>query len=270
MLVLDKADGRARLRVAQPRRRPARQHGQAVAARARRGCWTTARSPPIPLHLIGPFLNEAVVFDGNELDDRAAHRRHAGRPRDAVARRDRLRARRPRRRARLPPVPRAAPLRRPRRPSEVLGYEARYVGTAEYVRAGEDGVGRRRQAREIVPATFGITSDAARGRRRRPPVAGAAARTSRPTRRTRRRRRSTAASSRSTATRLSAGQNQIVALNRGTRDGIERGHVLALWRAGRAGGRHAPTPSAGGDAACPTSATACCSSSASSSACPTR
>jgi hypothetical protein len=31
---------------------------------------------------------------------------------------------------------------------------------------------------------------------------------------------------------LTAGQNQIVALNRGARDGLERGHVLALWRAG--------------------------------------
>jgi hypothetical protein len=31
---------------------------------------------------------------------------------------------------------------------------------------------------------------------------------------------------------LSAGQNQIVALNRGARDGVERGHVLALWRQG--------------------------------------
>ena len=30
-----------------------------------------------------------------------------------------------------------------------------------------------------------------------------------------------------------AGQNQIVAINRGARDGIERGNVLALWRAGR-------------------------------------
>ena len=29
-----------------------------------------------------------------------------------------------------------------------------------------------------------------------------------------------------------AGQNQVVALNRGQRDGLERGHVLALWRAG--------------------------------------
>jgi hypothetical protein len=31
---------------------------------------------------------------------------------------------------------------------------------------------------------------------------------------------------------LSAGQNQIVAINRGARDGVERGHVLALWRQG--------------------------------------
>ena len=32
---------------------------------------------------------------------------------------------------------------------------------------------------------------------------------------------------------LRAGQNQVVAINRGLRDGMERGHVLALWRAGR-------------------------------------
>jgi hypothetical protein len=31
---------------------------------------------------------------------------------------------------------------------------------------------------------------------------------------------------------MTAGQNQIVALNRGAREGVERGHVLALWRAG--------------------------------------
>ena len=31
---------------------------------------------------------------------------------------------------------------------------------------------------------------------------------------------------------LTAGQNQIVSLNRGARDGMERGHVLALWRDG--------------------------------------
>jgi hypothetical protein len=31
---------------------------------------------------------------------------------------------------------------------------------------------------------------------------------------------------------LRAGQNQVVSINRGQRDGMERGHVLALWRAG--------------------------------------
>ena len=31
---------------------------------------------------------------------------------------------------------------------------------------------------------------------------------------------------------LTAGQNQIVSINRGLRDGIERGHVLGLWRDG--------------------------------------
>jgi hypothetical protein len=30
-----------------------------------------------------------------------------------------------------------------------------------------------------------------------------------------------------------AGQNQIVTINRGQREGIERGHILAVWRAGR-------------------------------------
>ncbi len=31
---------------------------------------------------------------------------------------------------------------------------------------------------------------------------------------------------------LRAGQNQVVSINRGKRDGMERGHVLALWRGG--------------------------------------
>jgi hypothetical protein len=31
---------------------------------------------------------------------------------------------------------------------------------------------------------------------------------------------------------LIAGQNQVVAINRGSRDGMERGHVLAVWRDG--------------------------------------
>ena len=32
---------------------------------------------------------------------------------------------------------------------------------------------------------------------------------------------------------MTAGQNQIVTLNRGKGDGVERGHVLALWQDGQ-------------------------------------
>jgi hypothetical protein len=41
---------------------------------------------------------------------------------------------------------------------------------------------------------------------------------------------------------LNGGQNQIVALNKGQREGLERGHVLALWRAGAAAVDTTTTP----------------------------
>jgi hypothetical protein len=114
---------------------------------------------------------------------------------------------------------------------EVLGYEARFVGTAEAVKAGEvrkgaDGVD------ELVPATFTITNvreEVGTGDRLMPtpvpeseaytphapgqPVDGRVIRVY--------------------GDALYAGQNQIISFNRGKRDGIERGHVLAVWRAGK-------------------------------------
>ena len=52
---------------------------------------------------------------------------------------------------------------------------------------------------------------------------------------------------------LTAGQNQIVALNRGAVDGIERGHVLALFRDGKVD--HRPDrKEQGRRSSCPTSA----------------
>lgn len=112
----------------------------------------------------------------------------------------------------------------------VLGFEASYVGTAEFIREGGVLPGPDGRAR-VVPATFTISStrlEAGVGDRLSPvpqrdlaaygphapakPVEGRVV------------------SVYGDAVR--AGQNQIVALNRGTRDGIERGHVLALWRAG--------------------------------------
>ncbi len=184
----------------------------------------------IPLHLIGPFLNEAVVFDGNQLE---------ASPRIVATQEGRVMLSRGEtayvrgelggvRAFRLfrEPKPLADPVTR-----EVLGYEARYVGAASFERAGEDRVGANGRP-EIVPATFRIGDlrlEAMVGDRLHPveqqdlaayvPRAPAAPVDGR------------IVSVYGEA--LLAGQNQIVALNRGARDGLERGHVLALWRAGQ-------------------------------------
>jgi hypothetical protein len=105
-----------------------------------------------------------------------------------------------------------------------------YVGAAESVRPGETGEGTDGLP-EIVPATFTVTSirqEANVGDRLAPvpprefttysphaphePIAGQIVSLY--------------------GEAMTAGQNQIVALNRGAREGVERGHVLALWRSG--------------------------------------
>jgi hypothetical protein len=225
MLFLDKTDGRARLRFGQavegdtiklsPRVRSAPLDSSAIAA--------------IPLHLIAPFLNEAVVFNTNELDaaprivaaqegrvllsrgDTAYVRGNVGGLRDWRVFRE------------------AVPLRDPLN-GEILGYEARYLGTAEYLREGQTRTGADGKP-EIVPATFSLTSirsEVGVGDRLAPlpprdfgayaPHAPAQAMDGRIVS--------------IYGDGLVAGQNQIVSLNRGSKDGVERGHVLALWRAG--------------------------------------
>ena len=112
---------------------------------------------------------------------------------------------------------------------ELLGYEARYVGTADFVRPGSTLEENGKPV--IVPATVSIKSvrmEVSAGDRLAPlpkrdldayaphhpnaPMSGRVLQIY--------------------GDGLSAGQNQIVALNRGARDGMERGHVLALWRTG--------------------------------------
>jgi len=223
VLVLERRDGRATLRVAgaadgmpvgtvrlSPRVRVETLDNGAIAA--------------IPLHLIAPFLNEAVVFDGNELEAAprivATQEGHVllARGETAYVRGDLGGARDFRVFRQLTPL--VDPETR-----EVLGFEGRYVGTAEFVREGEEGP-------LLVPATFRITStrlEAGVGDRLSPvpqqelvayvphppasPVEG----------------RIVSIYGEGTT----AGQNQVVAINRGSRDGLERGNVLALWRAGR-------------------------------------
>jgi LysM domain len=226
LLVLDKSGGRARLMVAQQGpdgtvKLSPRIRGEGVGDGA---------IPSIPLNLIGPFLNEAVVLSANELDaaprvvaapegrvlmgrgDRAYVRGELGGKTDWRLFRQ------------------ATPLRDPTT-KEILGYEARFVGTAAYVREGglvatADGKGNL-----PVPSTFEILStkeEVGVGDR----LATVAARdfaafTPR-------------APGKAMAGQvvqvygdsLQAGQNQVVSINRGSRDGVERGHVLAVLRDG--------------------------------------
>src|SRR5262249_32766794 len=113
---------------------------------------------------------------------------------------------------------------------EILGYEARFVGAAEHVQDGESRPGAQQNQLE-VPSTFRMTAnreDAGVGDRLMPATVRdfepfiphpAAAGTN-------------AAVVSIYGDAMSAGSNQIVAINKGARDGLERGNVLALWHEG--------------------------------------
>ncbi|HJV96832.1 MAG TPA: peptidoglycan-binding protein, partial [Albitalea sp.] len=185
--------------------------------------------PAIPFHLIEPFLNEAVIFEGNQL---------AMAPRIVATQEGRVLLSRGDTAYVLGELGNERAFRIFREPKalkdpatgELLGYEAAYVGAADAVRPGDTHDAITGKA-EIIPATFTVTSirqEANVGDRLAPvpqreltnyaphapasPMAGQIASLY--------------------GDALTAGQNQIVALNRGARDGMERGHVLALWRAG--------------------------------------
>lgn len=180
--------------------------------------------PSISLNLIEPFLNEAVIFDENELA-KAPRIVGAQEGRVFLSRGDLAYVRGDlgqSRNFRVFREPR--PLKDPTT-GEVLGYEAIYLGVAEFTRKGDSSKG------DIVPDTFTLTTvrqEIRAGDKLSPvpprefinyvphapgkeisgqivSVYGEA---------------------------VTAGQNQIVALNRGSRDGMENGHVLALWRDG--------------------------------------
>jgi len=226
VLFLDKSGGRARLRVGQ-------QIGPdgtvKLSPRVRSSALGDGAIPSIPFHLIEPFLNEALIFQGNELE--TAPRIVATQEgRVLLGRGDTayVRGEIPQQRE-FRIFREAKPLRDPTT-KEVLGYEATYVGAAEYVRQGETRTGADGKP-EIIPATFAVTSikqEAGVGDRVAPtparefsnyaphapqgPMAGQIVSIY--------------------GDALTAGQNQIVALNKGAADGMERGHVLALWRDG--------------------------------------
>jgi len=232
VLYLVKVGDRAMLRVAQPVGGGAAEPAGTVklSPRVRSETLDNGAIPSIPMHLIGPFLNEAVVFSTDEL---------ASAPRIVASQEDRvilsrgetayvrgdLKGNRDFRVFRD-----SAPLADPDT-GEILGFEARYVGTAEFVRDGGVTATLDGKTSQIVPATFRMTTirlEAGVGDRLAPvpprdysayvPHAPAQALSGR------------IISIYGEA--ISAGQNQIITLNRGARDGVERGHVMALWRNG--------------------------------------
>ena len=230
VLYLVKKDGRATLQMARPGSGMP-DNTVKLSPHVRSEVLDNGAIASIPLHLIGPFLNEAVVFETDEL---------AGAPRVVATQEGRVLLSRGETayvRGELNGVRDFRLFREPKAlldptTKEVLGYEARYVGTTTFVNPGEDRVGADGKP-EIVPATFRIQDlriEAGVGDRLHPvpqtdltayaphapnqPLDGRVISIY--------------------GEALNAGQNQIVALNRGSRDGLERGHVLALWRAGAA------------------------------------
>ncbi len=224
VLYLDKSNGRARLRMGQPVGGDAK-----LSPRVRAGSLDDAIAT-VPVHLLEPFFNEAVIFESSDELLQAPRLVATQEGRVLLSRgetayvRGELGGRREWRLFRQP-----KPLRDPTS-REVLGYEAQYVGTMDLTREGAEGTGADGQPL-LIPSTFTVTTirqEAAVGDRLAPvpprdfdnmvphsprqDVAGQIV--------------SIYGDS------LSAGQNQIVSLNRGSRDGLDRGTVLALWRDG--------------------------------------
>jgi hypothetical protein len=227
LLVLEKIDGMARLKIGNTLGGAGDTVKLSPSIRSESS--ESAAISSIPMNLIGPFLTDAMIFDENELAKAprivAGEEGHLmlGRGNSAYVLGDLGNTRNWQ--IFREPKPLVDPDTR-----QILGYEARFVGTAERKQDGEARPGVQTGGLS-VPSTFIITGnreDAQIGDR----LAPAAVRDFAPF------------VPHSPANpvngkivslygdALSAGSNHIVSLNRGARDGLERGTVLALWHEG--------------------------------------
>jgi hypothetical protein len=239
-LVLEKSDGRARLRMRQSAEGDQPETIR-VSPRTRIELLPDTAVPALKTHLIEPFLAEPAIVDEQTLQQ-APRIVAAGDSRVLITRGDRAYARG----AAATPLKQqvagrsdeyrvfrnAKPLKDPLTRA-ILGYEAQYLGKASLVRdetaepAAPDG-----QQGAVVPATIDIVSakeEMRVGDRLLPepprefqsyvphapagPMAG------------------TIVSVYGDAVSV-AGQNQVVVINKGTADGIQNGHVLAILKDG--------------------------------------
>jgi hypothetical protein len=226
LLVLEKIDGMARLKLGNT---VGGTDNVKLSPSIRSESSETGAIGSIPMNLIAPFLNDALVFDTNEMATAprivATQEGHV-----LLGRGDTAYVRGELGNTRNWQVFRAPKALVDPQTKEVLGFEARYVGSAEHVQDGEARPGAEATRLE-VPSSFRITStreDAGVGDRLTPatvrdfapfvphPPTGEM--------------NGLVVSLYGDA--LSAANNQIVSLNRGSRDGMERGTVLALWHEG--------------------------------------
>jgi len=227
LLVLEKIDGMARLKLGTTVGSTSGTEKLSPSIRSESS--ESAAVASIPMNLIAPFLTDAMIFDSNQLavaprivavqetrmllqrGDTAFVSGELGNTRSWQIFRE--------------PKPLVDPDTK-----QILGYEARYVGSADRKQDGEARPGAESGGLN-VPSTFTITSnkeEVAVGDRLAPatvrdfapfvphapatPINGKVVSLY--------------------GDALSAGSNQIVSLNRGARDGLERGTVLALWHEG--------------------------------------
>ena len=230
VLVLLKAGERATLKLAQPVPTEPPPTPVKLLPRVRSSPIESEAIASVPVHLIAPFITESTVLSAGEID---------GAPRIVAAQEGRvllykgemgyvrgnLKGQRDFQLVREP-----QPLRDPTT-REILGYEARLVGSVEVISTEE-----ARPAQDgkpvVMPARVRVKDarlEAGVGDRlTQAPAADFAPFVPR-------------APARPVEGQviglygegLAAGQNQIVSLNKGARDGLEKGHVLALWRAGQ-------------------------------------
>ena len=183
----------------------------------------------IPMNLIAPFLTDAMIFDANQL---LAAPRIVAAPEGhlMMGRGDTAYVTGDLGNTRNWQIFRAPKALIDPDTKEVLGYEARYVGSAERKQDGESRPGVETGGLN-VPSSFVINSnkeDAAVGDR----LAPASVRDFAPFVPHSPAQQINGKVVSLYGDAMSAGQNQIVSLNRGARDGLERGTVLALWHEG--------------------------------------
>ena len=245
VLHLEKVDGVARLRMGQPPEGAQPTETVRVSPRVRISSLADLSIPTLPPQVIEPFLNEAIIVETAELLERAPRIVAATDDRVMLTRGDRAYVRgrvgtpfveQDPNRTELFRVFRNAVALKDPVTGRVLGYEGKYLGGAELVRSESMQPVRRTNGDTVatlVPATVDIRiakEEMQVGDRLLPeparmitsyvphapagPVDG------------------NIVSVYGDAVRL-VGQNQVVAINRGAAQGMENGHVLAIFRSGR-------------------------------------